>query len=58
MFSYYFNLVLVLCGVTLLSKFFDWNTKLDLNIIGKIPQGLPHFGFFSLSWGLSKRSPS
>lgn len=44
--------LLVLIGVTLLTKFLHWDTKLDIAIIGVIPQGLPHFGFFSLSWSL------
>jgi MFS superfamily sulfate permease-like transporter len=47
------NLVLVLSGVTILCKFLHWDMKLKLEIIGNIPQDLPHFGFFELSWGLS-----
>ena len=37
----------------MLSKFLQWDTRHNLHIIGDIPQGLPQFGFFKLSWDLS-----
>lgn len=44
--------LLVLAGVTALSKILDWENRLNLAVIGEIPQGLPSPGFFPLEWNL------
>ena len=52
-FGNYIRIVVVLIGVTLLSKFLDWENRMKLKVIGDIPQGLPDFHFFSVDWDLS-----
>lgn len=48
--------LLVLAGVTLLTKLLGWDTNLKLNIIGEIPQGLPTPEFFKINWELIQSS--
>lgn len=48
--------LLVLAGVTALTKILKWNEKYDLAIIGTIPHGLPAPSFGAVDWALIKAS--
>jgi SulP family sulfate permease len=44
--------LLVLIGVTALSRFLHWDDVYKISIVGTIPQGLPVPGFFTVTWDL------